>query len=1465
MTITGGIIYHNVYGGGSLASVGDTNADGTIMSTAGKATINIHDTNGHGPQIGTTGNNNGHVFGSSRGMTGVDHDTVYVTDLTGLTLGSDYRVISKVNEPSVDSLYVLLSKLDNTKDSIVSVDYTHLSYVRETEINISATTPMEDSKVLVMGSVFGSGENGHVQEDTYVNISGGIIGHELSYTSGSTSELSDNQMFVSHLGTGAVIYRGNVYGGGRGVDVDESGDVSLTAGAVLGNTNVTVSGGTVRHAVYGGGSLASVGTYDRSQVPLLLCQDSTGKATVIIKGNAYIGNHYVGGEVDSTRDGFNNGEVYGSGRGMAAESGNYLSLAAFVCETDVRIEGGKVCGSVFGGGSNGHVLGDSKVTMTGGTVGTQLSTASFVFKDKDTTIALPFGEACTTGDGIDPMPVYRGNLYGGGRGVDNKDANGKAVLSLSAGRVYGDTYVTVKGGTVVHNVYGGGSLASVGRTFYKDSTGAYSSYTPVPLRAADKASFVSAASDQRRMYRDSEGNYTSSVPTADDSEGQIRYKDATYAFTLASPAYYDVTGRIVEGGAATVLIDSVAQIGSAPVANLNRKGLNNGRVFGSGRGMANRDYNTRAYTRTTSVTVQGSAVVNGSVFGSGENGHVQNDALVTILGGTIGHDVTSDYAFIDTLTDSSPVYDTVRKYMNSSWSLDDVKDELLRRLDNIGNVYGAGRGLDVANDGIPFHAGYVRGNTTVNILGGTIYHNVYGGGSMAIVGNYGLYGDADEWMAWKTEYLDKGLTLQWDDVDDAQRDYLFGNYGGLATVNIHSSVGHSGNPEGYGGNVFGSSRGKANKYSGSYTYETHPHEDYSDMAYVVRSVVNVGHDTATDFTVYGSVYGGGENGHVDFGGTEVNIFQGTVLGNVFGGGKGSASSPSAGIVDGNTQVNIGTADQDANTVVIGGSVYGGNDANSCALGTMRVDVYKTAHSGANIFPAGVPNHGEAWTAADSALVASLMTESVASQPSNYALKAVYGGGNRASVLTGDAETDAGDWYDATFDRDPVDPDDYGSEYKYISQRITKADWPVSTQRNSVVYVHNCDNTIMYVYGGGSAADSRNTSVTIEGGRIFRAFAGGDGYSETNNRTDPSAPNYNPGANIRAKIKDKTVDYVNSTPFSKSSGDVAIDVQGGVVYEVFGGSNQMGVVEGNTSISLTPTGPCQQFIHDEVFGGGNEAEGNGGTITLECGTHFNTFYGGARNANITDDIVLNILGGTFDTVFGGNKEGGIISGNVTVNVSGGHIGSLFGGSNRGGDITGVITVNVDLDPDYSCADGLQLDYVYGGGKNAAYPSVSTPTPTLVSPVVNILCDSVSEAKNFRLQYVYGGGYGDGATVTAHPFVTVGDTTLTGKHVVVYRDIYGGGALAPVVGNPTVRLTSKAANSTDPSVVSSSDNTTSAHGNVFGGGFGPSAVVTGNTSVDIRGNRTSVDANVYGGGNAGRVSGNTSVTIGDYVVE
>ena len=1416
--ISGGHVYHSVFGGGSLASVGsysyrDFGTGGAhdyrhlFIQGTGQAVVHITGDARIGnlaPDLEVTGAISAADAKTAQYVLRKQIDNAewnaYKDDAAGaathwasLNDAQKQQLLTELNYHYLGSNSGMVfgsgRGVGALSDGTIDADYINSAFTRNTIVIVDNDGA---KKPVICGSVFGGGENGHVKINTHVDINGGIIGgiplHDQTFHPGSTSDngiegdndyrFSTNEDLVLELeyeddednaGHGPAVYRGNVYGGGRGVDHTDAESpetgYSATAGRVYGDAEVYITGGMIYHHVFGGGSLASVGTYveqngyphhvdqlyeyqltaydpdltpsdfsdtrvDGMYAPrrggfptngseldtiYVLAHERTGEVKVSVSG----------GQVGVT--GVNEGSVFGGGRGIAGSEDDLVTHLAYCLNTDVKIlPGAKVRGSVFGGGANGHVLTDSKVTMTGGTVGVPLSNAERVINT--------FGEAT--------RKVFHGNVYGGGRGVDPISSGTGHNLSYTAGRVYGDAQVAISGGTVYHNVYGGGSLATVGTILYKKTA--------------------------------NENPPTSLAPTLADGEGTM----------------------VANTGSTTVTISGTAVIGD--------DGMNNGSVFGSCRGVAGPDYNDRAYVANTTVNIQG-GTIHGSVFGSGENGHVQNTTQVNISGGTIGSDISSIFTDIENGTAPYAGY------------TDEQKAAEKNKYNFIGNVYGAGRGVDAyqapdldgngdptgtTHDAYSMSAGYVRQSTTVNVTGTpTIYRNVYGGGSMGLVGDYGVDGENDAIASSGTDAQGKPIVTS-----------------GLTTVNIHASVGTAANvAKGYGGCVFGSSRGQANDPNDA------NHHDFADMAYVYKTQVNIGTAAGTEaLTVHGNVYGGGEAGHVDWGGTTVNIMSGTVSGSVFGGGMGSPTSPTAGIVDGPTQVNIGLESQSSNNVVIGGNVFGGNDAGSSPLGKMQVDVWHTGHTEDNTCP-------DLSTLTDSEKEA-LLVESNASDPDNYAIEGVYGGGNKASTLTGNPAIDAPGWTgaNATY-----------LNKKYIEQRLNPAAnsnpaWPGDTSRLSQVVIHYCsENTVMYVYGGGRAANTLHNDVLIEGGRVYRAFAGGDGHT----LTDPSQP-FNESTNpyLPANVKKYTSGVT-------SSGDASLVIKGGIVYQAFGGSNTSGFVEGTASVSVNPEEPPCELLNDEIFGGGNQAPGGSVIVTIPCGVKgLDDVYGGANEAPIDGDVTLNILGGEMKRAFGGSKNADI-DGNVTVNVYGGSIGELYGGNNIGGNITGTITVNVDWGLN-NCADPLKLGYVYGGGYQAPYEPEGNYGPvtdrnttvTYFSPVVNIIQATVDTA-------VFGGGFGVGTTATTDAHISANPKVVIGAYRTKDRD---GNTIAEEPNNPVRIGTAK--NELGRTLA----------GNVFGGGnAGP---VMGSPTVLIQGSDTKVWHNVYGGGNAATVHGNPTIEIG-----
>ena len=1414
--ITGGTVRHNVYGGGSIATVGTKLLESEIFEEGtGDAVVTIKGTAVIGMPEGI---NSGRVFGSGRGMAGARYAQRAYTHSTFVTIGDDAADGS---------------------------DNCH-----------------------VYGAVFGSGENGHVEDHTHVYIQkGALIGENWATTPAYLKE------FV-----------GNVYGGGRGVDL-ANGQISRTAGLVHRSTHVTVTGGHIFHNVYGGGSLASVG--DTAVVAGYADHDDTltaangddynyelHKHTALTKeafdaatanGHAYI---YVSGGIIGI-NGDNNGSVYGGGRGNAGLSndtvaitaaqaagltlatdyhivdGHYILLSKLdplkdsivwrdytnhtyvtgshvlidypdVSTTTVNYPGDRttlynpisnyntardntatstatyqyIRGNVFGGGDNGHVRGNTEVVVQNGRIDT------------------------LTGNG-------NGNVFGGGRG-EGLSYDGE--YSENAGRVYGTTNVTVNDGWILHNVYGGGNMSGVG-------------YFDVTLSGAPA--------------------------------GREHDKDA-WLTGLGTVAEYSISGGTcnvtINGGRIGEQQSDIMATANSVKAGMDGRDANlGGNVFGSSRGQSSTKelVNRMAYVNQTNVNINTGASIAGSVFGGGENGHVFYTAYVYINGGTIG--VPNEAATGDI-------------YRGNAYGGG-------RGIDPV-----AGSG-DISRN-----SGLILGNTYLNMTGGQVYRNVFGGGSMATVGTYTYIeedGSTKDSIielqrpeTGKAEVVVTGGIVGINGINNggvfgAGRgvagllgEQIMGHYtfvdrtyvtiGGTADIRgcvfgsgDNGHVFHNTQVVVYGGtigtgtggptigNVFGSGRGsdtymsgepavatlspnagrvygntdvyivggtiKNNVYGGGYlaTVDSNTTVTIATTATVDREgyTLTGGVPTPTPTTetfpsegsgnpqVWGDVFGGsalGELGNVD-GLTTLNILGGTIgssssyyyiangeyKGNIFGGGNGDGEgatmngaipeAKSAANVHNTVQVNIGNPSQYHNNALgatIKGSVFGGNNVMGSPKGDIYVDVYSTAHT------AGVNDYDHLMTlAADIAILDTFDLDALyglseGARANMYALAAVYGGGNKATVIPS------------------------------VSGAVTN------------VTIHECDeNTVYYVYGGGNAADlgngskAVNTNVVIKGGSFYQVFAGGNGMGDHDN---PSAPNYNPGANI--------------------FGDASITVEGGAIYQIFGGSNSLGMIHGVSSVNITEDAACPRIIK-QVYGGGNEADGGDVVINLPCmdeDTYIPVFFAGANAADIGTElepkhVTLNVKGGQYGQIFGGNNTDGTIWGNVTVNIFGGEIHEVFGGSNLGGDIKGQIIVNID-----STGTGcpLNLDYVYGGGNEVAYAPTFSGVAD-VSPEVNILQGTVN-------QTVFGGGkgttqVGHDARVTARPTVNIGDDQ--NLHVLI-----GNGSVGELMGM------------------------------VFGGGN--IAPVTGSTQVVVRGENTKVTRNVYGGGNGltAIVSGSTDVTIG-----
>ena len=532
--------------------------------------------------------------------------------------------------------------------------------------------------------------------------------------------------------------------------------------------------------------------------------------------------------------------------------------------------------------------------------------------------------------------------------------------------------------------------------------------------------------------------------------------------------------------------------------------------------------------------------------------------------------------------------------------------------------------------------------------------------------------------------------------------------------------------------------------------------------------VNIGQESksAAYPTIWGDVYGGSAKGNVNASTantTTVNINNTVLHGNVFGGGLGEKTASGhyddgsyvvtdsvPALVLGNSVVNIGTSTQESNNIQITGSIFGGNNYCGSALGFTTVHIWKTAHTAANTAPSqsGSPEVGTITT------LATLGTE-----PENFALQAVYGGGNLAHY------NPANTLYGGT------------------------------AGKRAFVHVHGCDNTVRYLYGGGNAANTPADSVIIDGGRFYKIFGGGNGE-----RADLPGADLTEG-NAYTLVKGGVYNAVFGG--SNTKGVIAKDMKlniapdGGcgleLIGDLFGGGNLAPSKGGNLTIE------CGDIVLGNVYGGANAAYVDGDvTLTLKGGNSIDYVFGGSKSVADEDHV-----------------GGYAINGNVTLILQGGTITNAFGGSDTKGNIKGIISVLVDDAEDAGCP--LKVDNVYGGGKDAAYtpqnPSVATPTVDVVNGTVNnavfgggLGADAkITANPTVRIggtgakQAIVGGtkiagGTGEGnvfgggseADVLKNGYNT-GNTSVTlSGNAEIMGNVYGGGNKAAVEGNTQVKM-------------------------------------------------------------------------------
>lgn len=400
IVITGGEIRSWVAAGcngtGSTSGTGATNGDSYVY-VGGDAVIG-----GNNASVinGTAG---GQVFGAGRGLEGragsINTSNVVIADnanisnpgTTGVVGGNVYGGGFNSYIVNVSNVYIVGGTIQR---SVFGGSYGNGTAIPTSNVFVKGGTVNE--------SVYGGSNNTGTINNSHVTMTGGQTKNVFGGGYGSSTIIGQSTTvnvsggtLVSNLvaGSSTDYENGNVYGGGD-------------AGRVTGNTNVTVSGGTINN-VFGAG------------------KGATG-VTALISGQTRV--NVSGGSINN---------VYGGG-----EAGN-VEVSSGVAST-VTIQGGSIHEDVFGGGRLGKTTGNVIVnvfdgSITGNVYGGAFGRRGEVFIAGNHTVNITGGNIYT-------------NVYGGSRNADDAltfDHTGY-LMSEPVNRV------NISGGHVYYQVFAGG-------------------------------------------------------------------------------------------------------------------------------------------------------------------------------------------------------------------------------------------------------------------------------------------------------------------------------------------------------------------------------------------------------------------------------------------------------------------------------------------------------------------------------------------------------------------------------------------------------------------------------------------------------------------------------------------------------------------------------------------------------------------------------------------------------------------------------------------------------------------------------------------------------------------------------------------------------------------------------------------------------------------------------------------------
>lgn len=743
--------------------------------------------------------------------------------------------------------------------------------------------------------------------DTYINIKGGTV--DVVIGGAGASETHGNR--IINMTGGTVNY--GVLGGSNGYSGDDEG---LYKGTLSGTTFIYIGGNAIvgndqlienGRTEFGisSGNVFGIGNGNAGSSQM----GSANSSNIIIDGNALIkSNVYGGGNYGAT------GLVPYQDKNGTKDS-----------TTNIKILGGTIKGAVYGGGNNN------------GSGGTATHEISDWWGDTTT-----YTTTVTSTINIEMHGGTVGNIYGGSR---------------VKGTVYGDTNISVLGGNVSQDVYGGGeggyqSSSAPGTFVEKNVNLVIGSETSSPTITGSIYGGSAYGTVNGTSHNGSATNtYTTNVTVNNGIIKQSVFGGGKGSNQYIPNVYGDITVSINNGNIANVY-------GGNNVAGSPSNGdvvyLNNGTI-GNAFGGGNKTGQT-----TTNIYLQGATITNKLFGGSNESGDVvTSNVFVTsgkaanIYGGNnLGGKTTIDNVEITGGTITGAVYGGGSQANAKSANL------YFGATATINNAYGGGERAST---------------TTINseIQGSTI-ENFYGGSNISGIvdittinmrsGKVGtLYGGNNAGGTTNTT----NITINNGTLTNV---YGGGNQAASNTATIKINNGNITNIYG-GGNQAGLGRTKINIINGNIS---NAYGGSNKSGNINNSTI----DIAGGFV--GNVYGGGNEAPVDIPNININNAN---INNVYGGGNMAS-------INGDTKVTINNSN--INTNIYGGGNYGAVSGNTEVLITSST-ILGSAYGGGNGASA-IVNRNTTITVEGNTVIGSTSSKA----PHQGCL---FGGGNAAATGT----------------------------------------------------------------------------------------------------------------------------------------------------------------------------------------------------------------------------------------------------------------------------------------------------------------------------------------------------------------------------------------------------------------------------------------------------------------------------------